>query len=242
VPVLVANAVMRRPSASGERELRTGVGSFLAADHPHPLRPAGQVEQAGELGYPGAVTDLAVGVVGRGPHLVGNPGQDGGGVERQSEPDRVQHPLPAQPLQEPVGAAGGVAANQHRTSRTHPRPVTGQLLQRVPGGRDVVGDGVGAGVARPEHDLQRLTSAGLAVIEERTQRVEAIAALVGGPGRFLVAVGGDQRRIEVDDHRTAGVSAMIGGVFPGQLPHGGEHALGRHQVRPAPSVGQWPAP
>ena len=57
------------PVDVGEPQLRAGVRAFLADDHPHPGRPAGQVEQAGELGDPGAVADLAVGVVGRCPRL-----------------------------------------------------------------------------------------------------------------------------------------------------------------------------
>ena len=54
-----------------QRELRTGVGAFAAHDDPHPGRPSGEVEQAGELGDVSAVADSTVGVGGRGPHLVG---------------------------------------------------------------------------------------------------------------------------------------------------------------------------
>jgi FCD domain len=48
-----------------------GVGAFPADDNPHALRPAGQVEQAGELGNPGAVADLTVAVIGRGSRRAG---------------------------------------------------------------------------------------------------------------------------------------------------------------------------
>src|SRR5512135_3657632 len=50
---------------AGDRQLRAGVGTFFAEDDPHAGRPAGQVEQAGGLGDPGAVAGFAVAVVGR---------------------------------------------------------------------------------------------------------------------------------------------------------------------------------
>jgi hypothetical protein len=49
----------------GEAELRPGVGPFVAGGRPHPFRPALQVQQSGELGEPGAVADVVVGVAGR---------------------------------------------------------------------------------------------------------------------------------------------------------------------------------
>jgi hypothetical protein len=45
--------------------LRAGVGAFLADDHPHPIQPAAQVGQAGQLGHPRTRPYLAVGVIGR---------------------------------------------------------------------------------------------------------------------------------------------------------------------------------
>ena len=48
-------------------QLGAGVGSFPADDDPHPGRPAGQVEQVGDLGDVTAVTDVPVDVHGRGP-------------------------------------------------------------------------------------------------------------------------------------------------------------------------------
>lgn len=55
----------------GEAQLRSGVGTFAASDHPHPWRPAGQGvgEISGELGYLGAVTGLPVAVDRRAPRL-----------------------------------------------------------------------------------------------------------------------------------------------------------------------------
>ena len=58
------------PADVGEPQLRAGVGAFLADDHPHPGRPGGQVQQAGELGDPGARPDLAAGVIGGFPDPV----------------------------------------------------------------------------------------------------------------------------------------------------------------------------
>src|SRR6185437_17117262 len=43
----------------GEPQLRARVRAFLADDDPHPFRPAGQVEHAGDLGDPCAVAGLA---------------------------------------------------------------------------------------------------------------------------------------------------------------------------------------
>ena len=66
------------PADVGEPQLRAGVGAFLADDDPHPGRPGGQVQQAGELGDPGAGPHLAAGVVGGLPDPVregaGSPG------------------------------------------------------------------------------------------------------------------------------------------------------------------------
>ena len=71
VGVLVANAVMRWPSTSGDGQLRAGVGAFFADDHAHALGPVRQVQQVGELGDPRAVADLVVGVQRGSPHLGG---------------------------------------------------------------------------------------------------------------------------------------------------------------------------
>ncbi len=64
------------PVDVGEGEPRTGVRAFLAQDQPRPAGPAGQVDQAGHLGDPGAVaqfrTVAAVGVDRRGRALLGD--------------------------------------------------------------------------------------------------------------------------------------------------------------------------
>lgn len=70
--VLVTNAVKRSPSRSVNRSCAPGCGrSFFTHDHPHPGRPAGQVQHAGGLSHPRAVTDPVVGVISRGHADVG---------------------------------------------------------------------------------------------------------------------------------------------------------------------------
>ena len=59
--MLVANAVIRCPSTSAIHS--------CADDHAHPFQPLGHVQVADQFGDPRAVTDLVVGVVGRGPQV-----------------------------------------------------------------------------------------------------------------------------------------------------------------------------
>jgi hypothetical protein len=66
------------PVQVGEAQLHAGVRAFLSDDDPHPGRVAGQVEQAGEFGDPGAGPGVAIGLVGRAPRI-GGQGQDRGG-------------------------------------------------------------------------------------------------------------------------------------------------------------------
>jgi hypothetical protein len=47
------------------KQLRAGVGSFLADDDPHAFRPGRQVQHAGDLVGPGARPGLAAGVLTR---------------------------------------------------------------------------------------------------------------------------------------------------------------------------------
>ena len=85
------------------------MGSFLAEDDAHPggpgVGPALQVEQAGDLGDPGAGTDLAVGVVGRRPDAVGDQGEPVGDVVGQAKPDLGEPPLGAYDKRWPVSQA-----------------------------------------------------------------------------------------------------------------------------------------
>src|SRR5665647_3762883 len=76
-----------------ETQLRARMWAFLTDDDPHPRRPTAQVYQSGQFGDPGAVTYLVVCVAGRGPGLVGDLGEQVGGVRGQGEPDRIGQAL-----------------------------------------------------------------------------------------------------------------------------------------------------
>ena len=87
----------------GDPQLRSGMRAFDAGDDPHPRRPGGEVEQAGELGDPCSVPDPA-GAVERGrPGLLRDLLEEVGGVVGQPEPHRVGQPPGGEPVQEFVG-------------------------------------------------------------------------------------------------------------------------------------------
>ena len=153
-----------------EAELRSGVGPFPADDHPHPLGPAGQVQQPGELGQIGAVAGVTIRVVGREPHPFGNLVVERCGVHGEGEPDRVRDPAPGQPFRELLRASGAVRADQRPASG--PRIAVGELRQRCPGHGDVIRSLVGAGVARPQMHRECFAGSVRAVVGERQQRVE----------------------------------------------------------------------
>ena len=115
----------------GDGELGAGVGAFLADDDPHPFRPAGEVEESGEFGDPGAVAGHPVGVVGGSPHRGWDLLDQCRGIGRQGEPDRVLNSLARQPVQEFVAVSGSIDPDQQ------PFPGSGveqarQLLERFP--------------------------------------------------------------------------------------------------------------
>ena len=60
---------------------------------------------------------------------------------------------------------------------------------------EVVGGGVGGGVAGPQDGGQRLAALG----QVAEQRVKAEAALVVAGGAFLLGVGGEERGVDVED-------------------------------------------
>ena len=91
-----------------------------------------------------------------------------------------------------------------------PRPMSGQLRQRLPGDGDVVGGGVRPGVPGPQHHRQRLPGAVRAVVDERPQRMEPEPAFERGRRVFLLRVRGDQGGVEVDDQRPAASAAWSG--------------------------------
>ena len=131
-------------------------------------------------------------------------------------------PRLGEPVEEGVGAAGGVGADQRLPS---PPQVFGQLGQGELGGGDVVGGGVGAGVAGPQQRGHRLSGTGLAVVDERDERVMAEGLLPGRGGVLLLGVREDEHAVDVHDHLPVGGRT----VRPGQLPDP------RRALRPAPT-------
>src|SRR4051812_46419471 len=98
------------PVQIGDPQQCAGVGAPCGRSA-HPGRPAGEVEQSGEVGHPGTRTNLAVGVVGSGPSIGGDAGQplpNRDEVTGQREADRVGQSAAGQPGDQLVGAAGAV--------------------------------------------------------------------------------------------------------------------------------------
>jgi hypothetical protein len=85
----------------------------------------------------------------------------------------------------------------------------------------VVGAVPGRGPAWAQVDRERLSGAVLAMVEERTHRVKAVAALVGRLGAFLVRVRGHQRRVDVHDHLPTVPAPRGAGQRPTLGPHRG---------------------
>ncbi len=88
---------------------------------------------------------------------------------------------------------------------------------------DVVGGGIGAGVARPQHSGQGFAG----VVQKAQQRVVAEAAFIGGRRLFLLGVAGDEGGVDVQDEARQVVSAGagrgyavpgLGGLQPGDFP------------------------
>ena len=190
VAVLVANAVMRCPTTSGDGQLRAGVGPFLAHDHPHALGPPGQFQQVGELGDPRTVANLVVRVQRRRPHVIGDVFEQVSGVRRQGKPHRVRQSLGGHPVQDRVGRARAVDPDQHLAPRAGPGPVARELGEGALDDGDVIGGGVRPGVrpgvAGAEQHRQRFPGPGGPVVDEREQRVEAETALFSALDRSAV--------------------------------------------------------
>jgi hypothetical protein len=117
------------------------------ADRPGARRPARRLQvQAGQLGDLGAVPIATIGIHGRTPG-VGRERQDRGAYPAvQVEPDREPHTLSAEVVDQPVGGAGRVGADQDRL-------LLACLARELGKGEvdhvDLVGGGVGRGVAWP---------------------------------------------------------------------------------------------
>src|SRR5271167_3173819 len=63
------------PVGVGDLQLRAGVRAFLAHDYPHPRRPGLEIQQAGDVGDPRTLAELAVTVVGWRPTVARYPRQ-----------------------------------------------------------------------------------------------------------------------------------------------------------------------
>jgi hypothetical protein len=133
----------------GQPQLGARVRAFVAYDHCHPARPPAQVQQAGDLEYPGAQAGLAVGVVARLPGVLRDEGEFVDDRVGQGEPDRVRQPLGDDSVQQLVCGSGRVDPDQDLAPGAGSRPVVGQLPQRLAEDGDVVGGGVRAGVPGP---------------------------------------------------------------------------------------------
>ena len=128
-----------------------------------------------------------------------------------------------------MGATGGVGPDEDLAAGSGARSMAGQLAQRLAQHADVVGGGVGPGVARTQQHRQRLAGAISTVVDKRPQRMVPVSALERRRGAFLVRVRGHQRRVDVDDQRRAGVDSAVGGALAGQLP--GPRPSGRPRGR-----------
>jgi hypothetical protein len=101
-----------------------------------------------------------------------------------------------------MGGAAGVGADQQRLVAGG----LGELREGQVDHLDVVGGGVGAGVARPQDAGQGLAGA-IAAVQEGDQRVEAEAALVGPSRALLVGVGVQQRAVHIHHQQALDVRA-----------------------------------
>ena len=161
----------------GDPQLRPRMRTLLAHDHPHPLGPAGKVQQPGQLRHERPVAEpVVITVIGGSPRLrLIDPFQQVRGVGGEGEPDRVGQPPCGQPLDEVLGAAGPIGADKDllRAPSTAGEQTRWELGKSLTRHADVISGRVGAGVAGAEVDCQRFTGPGLAVVEERAQGTDA---------------------------------------------------------------------
>lgn len=110
------------PADVGAPQLCAGVRAFLAGDHPHPGRPAGEVQQAGELRHPGTRPHLAARVTGRFPDPL-----------REAE-DGLLHVLTDGEADRVVQAASGEPGARPGTRACRPRYQCGSAPGDAPAG------------------------------------------------------------------------------------------------------------
>lgn len=161
----------------GDPRLRPGMWSFATDDHPHPCRPGGQVHQAGGLDDPGPGPGFPVGVQSGLPVLAGEGGELVDHGLGEAEPDRIGQTLPVEPVEELVGRASSVDADQAPAAGLVTGLVSRQLTQGGADGGDVVNSGVRPGVARAQQRGGGLPGAVRAVVDERPQRMVPEALL-----------------------------------------------------------------
>ena len=178
------------PVDVGERELGARVRALAADDQARPLRPGVQRDVAGQLGHPGALARVPVGVdrqqprhLGRGEDRLAHPGIDG-------VAEREAHARLAACVGERVAGAGGIRAREDRPVKRLQQELLERELEHL---KMVIGV-VGTGVAGPQNRRRRLPAAG------HQQRIEAEPALVVTGRALLVRMGRDRRRVEVENH------------------------------------------
>jgi hypothetical protein len=115
--------------------------------------------------------------------------------------------------------AGSILGLMKESARTGPDlSRLGQVIESWPPSVDVVGGGVGPGVPRAQQHRRWFPGTGLAVVDERPQRVEAKPLLECRPGLFLLRMGRDQGRVQVHDQRVLHRHRMIGRVPTRERP------------------------
>jgi hypothetical protein len=159
------------------------VGVFPADDDPHPGRPSGKVEQAGDLGDVSALANLAARGDRRRPRSARQFG-DGAGQGRilSREPDRILNPstanlaLNGEPVHQFVRGPSPVGAHQQMSAICG-----GQLGDRAGQHLDVVTGVVAAGVPWSQHDREQL----MGVVAPHAKWMKSVAALERRLGLLL---------------------------------------------------------
>ena len=142
----------------------------------------------------------------------------------QGEPDRVGQPLPGQPVQELVGAAGRRRCGSAPSARVGcPARWPGSCRSAVSDDRDVVGGGVRPGVARPQQHRQRLPGAvpGAPWSTNAHNGWSPNPRLNVGAARSFSECAVTRVASRSMTSGAAGVGLVVGGMVTGQRPHPG---------------------